>query len=500
MTTDHFIPISQGGNDDEKNLIALCLECNKEKDDLIQPIDKYCKYITKAAKKELEAYVGKYYEDNNFISDKNAFLSDVLHLEIPYALKNSKSNKVFQAKRDIAVTKASLKEMEEIYRFILRYNHVYGLEDKRKTSKEKYFNDIKHAVMSRYMSGIYYICRDQKENLDILFYMSQCAFTDGETGESTLSITGEMYITPDHGIKAIANPMNALPYNLDNVKLKKYFHIADQFRRTFSSQFKGEDLIIALPMKILKRDDLAKAIMNAIGSSYSSQNDPEYLISITAYPTSKTLAKYKKKTFADEQNKDLWRMLQENGDREIHERLSAKMTENNESIGMERIEEKAQNGIKLIGALTRDVCETLSAQKLNVQFRNTKQCIFLCIEYGMLPSLRLSLTDIDYGYSKARVVFSLPDEPRMAFFNEEKNCHYWNLGKGNYKETLESVAQYYETQYGEKRKALGEPGYNRSKHGLKKAGALGYENYTTGCKTGLLSFNGNYESRTHIID
>lgn len=94
-TVDHFIPLHKGGTNRKINLIMLCEDCNKEKDDKIMDIT-YCRYLDDKYKEELAGYLDSYIISFDYINRNSIFACDeysVILLNDTYyraAVKNKK--------------------------------------------------------------------------------------------------------------------------------------------------------------------------------------------------------------------------------------------------------------------------------------------------------------------------------------------------------------------------------------------------------------------------
>ena len=72
-TIDHFIPLNRGGSNSFINLVMLCKDCNKAKDNKIMNID-YVPYLKDEHKKKLSEYVSSYVQVMD-ISERNRLLA-----------------------------------------------------------------------------------------------------------------------------------------------------------------------------------------------------------------------------------------------------------------------------------------------------------------------------------------------------------------------------------------------------------------------------------------
>ena len=97
-TVDHFIPLYKGGTNRWINLIMLCEDCNKKKDDKIMDIT-YCKYLKPKYQKELNGYLDSYIKSFDYINRNYMFACDEYTIFQQYGLENRilKKNKKVQA-------------------------------------------------------------------------------------------------------------------------------------------------------------------------------------------------------------------------------------------------------------------------------------------------------------------------------------------------------------------------------------------------------------------
>lgn len=75
-TVEHFIPISKSGTNSIKNLVALCPNCNRDKDDYILYPTEYLEYLPDKYLKELEDYFEEWADTYNYIYNNNLLACD----------------------------------------------------------------------------------------------------------------------------------------------------------------------------------------------------------------------------------------------------------------------------------------------------------------------------------------------------------------------------------------------------------------------------------------
>lgn len=81
FTLEHVIPISKGGTNDIRNLVALCEDCNKEKGNQIIPPMDYFPFLPKRRKNELQELFGQYLTAYDWLEFDNLFMTDWFTVE-----------------------------------------------------------------------------------------------------------------------------------------------------------------------------------------------------------------------------------------------------------------------------------------------------------------------------------------------------------------------------------------------------------------------------------
>ena len=129
-TIDHFIPIIRGGTNDEANLVQMCEECNKQKDDQIYSPSYVEKYLTKDAYDALWDYVYEYFNSYEYADSKNLMVFDKAAYTIALDYSGHKTRHkapVFGIKYEII--KAREEDFEALSSFYAGYikKHGYGI-------------------------------------------------------------------------------------------------------------------------------------------------------------------------------------------------------------------------------------------------------------------------------------------------------------------------------------------------------------------------------------
>lgn len=76
FSVDHYIPLTKGGVNRSYNLVPLCKECNKKKDDKIFEPEEYLPYLKEKPMEQLKGYYESYVKSFNFVSRNNYLALD----------------------------------------------------------------------------------------------------------------------------------------------------------------------------------------------------------------------------------------------------------------------------------------------------------------------------------------------------------------------------------------------------------------------------------------
>lgn len=138
-TVDHYIPLSKGGTNDKKNLVPLCVDCNRVKADSIYPPDWY-DYLKDEYMDEIVGILGDFAEKTGFVGRNYFLLFDLM------STSTINSN---GAMEDVYYKRANYSDLDEIYRLYKRYFRKYSI---RKSDAE-----IKKWVSLVFDYGCFYI-------------------------------------------------------------------------------------------------------------------------------------------------------------------------------------------------------------------------------------------------------------------------------------------------------------------------------------------------------
>lgn len=146
MTTEHIIPLSKGGTNEPKNIIALCYECNQKKTNhVLHPFD-YYSYIKEQYMEEICKMYHEYIKEVPWYGRRNYTKEDIKIIEYYVPLfDHMKKQKKGYSKASYVTKKLCLKkvyseELDDIVKYISNYNDSLGLDSSYiKTAVEEVF-------------------------------------------------------------------------------------------------------------------------------------------------------------------------------------------------------------------------------------------------------------------------------------------------------------------------------------------------------------------------
>lgn len=271
MTVDHYIPLSQGGNNDIVNLIPLCKNCNYAKDsNIIDPVD-YVKYIGEKHLKELkqlyELYINdyKWYKCNNLAKEDQFVISYPLDIPSLQGGLKRKNGGVYGMQVGTAVvTKAVYSDLDAIYEYTKKYMNKYGLST----------DNLKDVLTEVFNLGCLYIIRNMNDIIAILPIMiDKGLVSKGDEEERELrylfSISGipMMYQKRQYFILL----RNVFDYIFGNLARLNADHVV-----TFEAQFPAED-------------EFLSAFFDRYSCAESESDGWRYTLNYATYETKKEL-------------------------------------------------------------------------------------------------------------------------------------------------------------------------------------------------------------------
>lgn len=156
MTVDHVIPLSKGGTNELKNLVALCENCNKDKSNYIVDPEDYFRHLDWVYLKNLIKRYGEYSESVNWVSKRQVFSEDMQNIS-PLKHFGLSSKGRF-------LVKAWYSDLDDIYNAYIKFHD-------RKT-KERYTSSdrlsVKNFVSFIFKNGCFYIYRNSSGDIALV--------------------------------------------------------------------------------------------------------------------------------------------------------------------------------------------------------------------------------------------------------------------------------------------------------------------------------------------
>ena len=153
MTTEHALPVSKGGKNDDRNLIALCDKCNPIKSNkvIIKSIPNYFKYLNKKDLNLLLQYANEYNKSLEWFSWDNWFEDDVF-VDTPIGIPSGndwiEDKDSLKSTAKTVIKKATYNDLQGILNFYLRKGKDYSFMKNR-----LYINFMIGAVYGIYNSS-----------------------------------------------------------------------------------------------------------------------------------------------------------------------------------------------------------------------------------------------------------------------------------------------------------------------------------------------------------
>ena len=196
-SVEHVIPLDKGGTNDFSNLVGLCIDCNKGKDNLIVHPRDYYKYLKPEFLDELMTSQKEYYKDFKWFTRTSFMPEDIKVLTIPLIVKGLRRNKTIDTIGIQYITvKAESTDYKNIVEFLVKYH--------KKFTKDK---NINKAFLMRYVRlylerGCIYLIYNNNELKGVI--PMRVAFTTEELGVDappnyvgTITVVDGVYVLYD---------------------------------------------------------------------------------------------------------------------------------------------------------------------------------------------------------------------------------------------------------------------------------------------------------------
>lgn len=170
-TIDHFIPLNKGGSNRYINLIPLCEDCNKAKEDKLYSID-YAIYLKDKYKKELSNYLESYIQVTDYVKRSRLLAYDEYDGVTYTLLKNKKFTKKYKLKL------ATWNDFAKIYEYFIKYL--------KKNNALKDANDARENLIFWMQFGsIYYV--ELENDIKVMIAITIRQFTENNNYRSVVN-------------------------------------------------------------------------------------------------------------------------------------------------------------------------------------------------------------------------------------------------------------------------------------------------------------------------
>lgn len=335
FTVEHVIPLSKGGSNDMTNIVALCSNCNTEKDSYIyHPMD-YYKYLLPNYLDELIKGQAKYYSKFDWLNTNSLLPEDMREFKVDVLIKHDglKSHKrknqsvlVPAMTSSIFLKKAVYSDLDEIYKFYLKYAYKYIAPE----SLDGIEKTVKMEISDWFDNGAIYYLVDKMNEIKVVMPIKFCSYSDDyEKARAEASVqdgvvpTFETPIIIKEGVNYTVATIKAYTYILANLakRLKtSVYYIMDSYRVN-KSAVRANDAILymsdcAIGIDSFNEDGLLrKSVFNGRWT-YNDEallDNVQSLDSIESYMKQESELKYIQKhtSFEHKQGLDDWFQLTE---------------------------------------------------------------------------------------------------------------------------------------------------------------------------------------------
>lgn len=174
-TVDHFIPLNKGGSNQFINLIMLCKDCNKSKDDKMYSMD-YVPYLKEKHKQELSQYVDSYIQVIDYVQRHRLLAYDEYNYSTYITPKNlqmqpRRKNAPLGIKCSYTLKLATWDDLDRMTDYLIRYLAKNNALDNEHAARE-------NIIFWMQFGCIYYI--ERQGEITVMFAMTIKHLSPGE--------------------------------------------------------------------------------------------------------------------------------------------------------------------------------------------------------------------------------------------------------------------------------------------------------------------------------
>ena len=194
-TVEHFVPLSKGGTNSIKNLIALCPSCNREKDDYIYYPLEYLDFLPNKYILELEDYFEEWLNTCNYVCNNNLLACDKYKIGLSlYGVENNynwdfntRNEMLYKTSKFVWFNRALQKDVKKLAEALVKREERIARKD-----KVKFTNEDKEIIKKVY-----------KNILNIWLEIGTIYYVERPDGIKSIHCA-EVYALEPEGVKGIS--------------------------------------------------------------------------------------------------------------------------------------------------------------------------------------------------------------------------------------------------------------------------------------------------------
>lgn len=254
MTVDHFIPLFKGGSNQGINLIPLCEDCNKNKDDKLYSMD-YIKFLKPKHKKELGDYLNSYVNITDYVQRHRLLAYDQYDSELVTSLNGIFSrhgkdrDKKLGVRSKYCIKLATWDDLDKLHNYLVKYLKKIDSLDNIESARQ-------NIIFWLQFGCIYYVERDNDIKIMVATTIKHLSSFEDFRG---INNQPYMYVFPYYNTEISISMMTNIVYD-----------IPDFIRRENNLDF------IPINVLFLKKEKM-KDIMSAVmGASLTQDSVPSF--------------------------------------------------------------------------------------------------------------------------------------------------------------------------------------------------------------------------------
>lgn len=273
MTVDHFIPLNKGGSNRFINLIPLCEDCNKTKDNKLYSID-YIKYIKDKYKKEIGDYLTSYISVTDYVQRHRLLAYDEYDMNVYMPIfkgHNKKSNKKSELKIEYKIKLATWDDLPKLHEYLVRYLKKYNSFEDENSTRE-------NLIFWMQFGCIYYIEKDNDIKLMVAITIKHMSSDEDFRG---INNQPNMYIFSYYNTDVYLNTLMTAIYEIPMYIVNENNITFAPVNILFLDKDKKKDFLASCWQAKLYKDSVVGFSVIHVLAGKNHTMDADYLNSIT---------------------------------------------------------------------------------------------------------------------------------------------------------------------------------------------------------------------------